>query len=84
VDLPAPATINDDEGFVDFSYVNHLVVNGGVIACGFGEPHADTRARDVLAEVYPGRSVVTVDARELFARGGGIHCITQQQPAVPS
>jgi agmatine deiminase len=26
--------------------------------------------------------VVTVDARPLFERGGGIHCITQQQPAV--
>jgi agmatine deiminase len=26
--------------------------------------------------------VVTVDARPIFARGGGIHCITQQQPSV--
>lgn len=82
IDLPAPATLRDDEGFVDWSYVNHLVVNDGVIACGFGEPAADERAREILAEVYPGHRVVTVDARPIFARGGGIHCITQQQPAV--
>jgi agmatine deiminase len=82
IDLPAPATLRDDDGFVDWSYVNHLVVNGGVIACGFGEESADARARSILAEAYPGREVVTVDARELFARGGGIHCITQQQPRV--
>ncbi len=81
-DLPAPATLRDAEGDVDWSYVNHLVVNGGVIACGFDEDEADSRARGILEEVYPGRRVVTVDARELFIRGGGIHCITQQQPTV--
>jgi agmatine deiminase len=64
--------------------VNHLVVDGGVVACGFGAERADARARSILAEAYPGREVVTVDARELFARGGGIHCITQQQPRVPA
>jgi agmatine deiminase len=72
--------LRDEEGFVDWSYVNHTVVNGGVVACGFGEDAADTVARDALAAAYPGREVVTVDAREIFARGGGIHCITQQQP----
>lgn len=82
VDLPAPATLKDHEGFVDWSYVNHLVVNDGVIACGFGEERADAAARDILADAYPGRRVVTVDARPIFDRGGGIHCITQQQPAV--
>lgn len=80
VDLPAPETLTDDEGFVDWNYVNHVVVNDGVIACGYGEERADARARELLAEVYPGRTVVTVDAREILARGGGIHCITQQQP----
>ncbi|WP_159604261.1 agmatine deiminase family protein [Agromyces humi] len=83
VDLPAPDTLRDHEGFVDWSYVNHLVVNGGVIACGFGEERADAAAREILADAYPGRQVVTIDAREIFARGGGIHCITQQQPALP-
>ncbi|MFF2371547.1 agmatine/peptidylarginine deiminase [Agromyces sp. NPDC058110] len=82
LDLPAPSEIRDDESFVDWSYVNHLVVNGGVIACGFGDERADAAARDILEAAYPGRKAVTVDARPLFARGGGIHCITQQQPAV--
>lgn len=82
VELPAPATLRDGHGFVDWSYVNHLVTNGVVIACGFGEPAADARAAAILSEVYPGRNVVTVDAREIFARGGGVHCITQQQPTI--
>jgi agmatine deiminase len=83
VDLPAPVTLRDGEGFVDYSYVNHVLVNGGVIACAFDDPH-DADAVAILRDAYPGRSVVTVDARPLFARGGGIHCITQQQPAVPT
>jgi N-dimethylarginine dimethylaminohydrolase len=33
------------------------------------------------SDAYPGRRVIGVDARELFARGGGIHCVTQQQPS---
>lgn len=84
VDMPAPATLRDAHGLVDWSYVNHHVVNDGVIACGFGEDAADSLARDILADAYPGRRVVSVDARPIFSRGGGIHCITQQQPRVPS
>ena len=82
IGLPAPSTLSDDEGPVDWSYVNHLVTNDGVVACGFGDEKADAAAREILADTYPGRRVVTVDARPLFARGGGIHCITQQQPAL--
>jgi agmatine deiminase len=80
IEVPAPETLWDDEGFVDYSYINHVVVNGGVIACTFADPN-DDKALQILAEAYPGRRVVGIDARELFARGGGIHCITQQQPA---
>lgn len=79
-EMPAPATLTDADGYVDYSYINHLVVNGGVIACGFGDVRDDD-ATAILAEQYPGRRVVTVDARPLFERGGGIHCITQNQPA---
>jgi len=58
-----------------------VLVNGAVIACAFDDPHERDR-RGILREAYPGREVVSVDARPLFERGGGIHCITQQQPAV--
>ncbi|UNC02925.1 agmatine deiminase family protein [Mycolicibacterium boenickei] len=80
VELPAPDQLTDADGFVDYSYINHLVVNGGVIACAFGDPR-DADAAAILAEQYPGRRVLSVDARPLFERGGGIHCITQHQPA---
>jgi agmatine deiminase len=80
--LPAPRVLRDAEGFVDYSYVNHFVLNGAVIACVFDDP-ADAEAIEILAGAYPGREVVPIDARPLFARGGGIHCITQQQPATP-
>lgn len=81
IGLPAPRTLRDAEGWVDWSYVNHYLVDGGVIACTFDDP-ADSEALAILGDAYPGRRVVGVDARELFARGGGIHCITQQQPRV--
>ena len=79
-ELPAPRTLRDAEGAVDWSYVNHSLVNGGVVACSFDDPN-DAQAIELLRAAYPGREVVTVDARPLFDRGGGIHCITQHQPA---
>lgn len=80
IDVPAPTVLRDDEGFVDYSYINHLVINDAVIACGYDDP-ADATAAAILGEAYPGREVISVDARPLFARGGGIHCITCQQPS---
>ncbi|MCM1011173.1 MULTISPECIES: agmatine deiminase family protein [unclassified Brevibacterium] len=81
IELDAPERIRDEEGWTDYSYVNHLVTNGAVIACTFDDPN-DALALDRLAEAYPGREIVGVDARNIFAYGGGIHCITQHLPAV--
>lgn len=80
VSIPAPDTLSDHEGYVDYSYINHYVLNDGVLLCSFDDPR-DKEARAILRDVYPGREIVLVDAKELFKRGGGIHCITQQQPA---
>ena len=80
VAVPAPTALRDDEGFVDYSYINHYIVNGAVILCSFDDPN-DEVAKKIMERVYPGREIVLVDARQIFANGGGIHCITQQQPA---
>ncbi len=79
--VPAPDTLKDSEGFVDYSYINHYVLNDAVLLCSFDDKK-DKEVQGMLRDVYPGREIRLVDARELFARGGGIHCITQQQPHV--
>jgi agmatine deiminase len=80
VDVPAPTVIEQEDEFVDWSYINHYVANGVVVLCAFDDPN-DAVAQRILQEAYPDRTVELVDARDIFAFGGGIHCITQQQPA---
>lgn len=77
--IPAPTVLRDTEGFVDFSYINHYVLNHAVLLCSFDDQQ-DREAKALLRDAYPGREIVLLNATELFARGGGIHCITQQQP----
>lgn len=82
VEIEAPTAVRDEEGgWADYSYINHYVCNGGVVLCAFDDPR-DDRAAATFRRLYPGREVVLVDARTIFAGGGGIHCITQQQPRV--
>ncbi|WP_229375604.1 agmatine deiminase family protein [Streptomyces spirodelae] len=82
VELPAPTVTHTEDGEpVDYSYVNHYLCNGGVVLCGFGDPR-DEHAAGIFRRLFPRRTVTLVDARTVFAAGGGIHCITQQQPRV--
>ncbi|MFF9557221.1 agmatine/peptidylarginine deiminase [Streptomyces albus] len=80
VELPAPTVTHTEDGEpVDYSYVNHYLCNGGVVLCGFADP-CDEHAAGIFRRLFPRRTVTLVDARTVFAAGGGIHCITQQQP----
>ncbi|GAA4964179.1 agmatine deiminase family protein [Kineococcus glutinatus] len=81
VEVPAPQVAEVDGELVDYSYINHYLVNGAVVLCGFDDPR-DAEAVALFRRVFPERAVDQVDARDVFAFGGGIHCITQQQPAV--
>ncbi|MEU8485644.1 agmatine deiminase family protein [Streptomyces sp. NPDC048641] len=81
VEVPAPTVLKDDEGWVDYSYINHYLCNDGVVLCSFDDPN-DEVAAGIFRRLFPGRTVQLVDARTIFAGGGGIHCITQQQPEI--
>jgi agmatine deiminase len=62
------------------SYVNFYLANGGAVMPGFDDP-ADAAARAVLADCFPDRKIVQVEILDIVQGGGGIHCITQQEPA---
>lgn len=61
------------------SYLNFLIVNGGVIVPQYGDVN-DTLALEQIQALFPDRKAVGVMTREIVYGGGNIHCITQQQP----
>ena len=79
VGLRAPSRLTVGGRLCDWSYVNCSFVNGGLVV-GVYDDAADEGALEVLRSLLPDREVVAVDAKVLFALGGGVHCITQQQP----
>jgi agmatine deiminase len=63
-------------------YVNWYVCNGAVLIPRFGDRPGDAAARSLVAGLYPDREIVQLTIDNLAEGGGGIHCATQQQPAV--
>jgi agmatine deiminase len=62
------------------SYVNFYIANDAIIAPAYSLPE-DEAVAETLRLAYPDRSIVLVALKDLFRGGGGIHCITQQEPA---
>ncbi len=69
-------------------YVNYVLAPGVIIVGSNGGPGRapildikDQEAVDILSSLYPGRTVVQVDATNVGIGGGGMHCITQERPA---
>jgi agmatine deiminase len=63
-------------------YLNWLVGNGFVIAGGFGDEELDTAARKRIEGYFPGRDVHVLEMLESWYDGGGVHCHTNDQPAI--
>jgi agmatine deiminase len=62
------------------SYTNFYIANGGIVMPAF-EDAADDESFRTLRKVFSDREVIQVPAMDIVKGGGGIHCITQQQPS---
>lgn len=77
----ASAAIDQDAEVFCASYTNFYIANGAIIMPAYGIA-ADQEAAAQLAHAFPGREIVPVRIDHIAHGGGGIHCITQQQPEV--
>jgi agmatine deiminase len=60
-------------------YTNFYVGNTVVLVPNF-DHEKDAEANAIIRELYPNKTVVGIDVRELYKDGGALHCVTQQQP----
>jgi len=67
--------------FFAANYVNFYLVNGGVLMPQFGDIERDIAAHDLIHHLFPNRRVVQLNIDHIASGGGGIHCVTLEQPA---
>jgi agmatine deiminase len=78
VEQPA-ARLRPDGRRLTTSYLNFYLANGAVVLPMFNDPMDDAAFR-AISGAFPDRQAIQLDASDLVYGGGGIHCITQQQP----
>ena len=78
--LPMPEPVITDSTRLPASYANFYIGNRTVLLPVFDGPN-DLKAQTILQKLFPEREIVPLPCRELLVGLGGLHCVTQQQPA---
>ncbi len=76
--IPVPLTD------ANVTHMNFYICNGAVIVPVTGRARKDDAPLEILKDAFPGREIVPVGGHLIAEGGGGVHCITQQMPAVAS
>jgi agmatine deiminase len=80
IEIQQPAARYREDGTrLTASYINFYLANGAIVVPIFDDP-MDAAAFHAIQAAFPDRQIVEIDAVDLIYGGGGIHCITQQQP----
>ena len=81
IELPMPDRMEIKNERLPNSYANFIFVNKGVIIPMFNCT-ADKKALDIFKKVFPDRKIVGIDCSLLIQEGGGLHCMTKQEPVI--
>ena len=79
--LPMASAVYDEEYHrLPATYANFLIMNEAVLYPTYADSVNDMRAKEVLAEAFPGREIVGIDCTALIKQHGSLHCVTMQYP----
>lgn len=82
--IPSTGAVHNEEGdLLAVSYVNFVLCNGRMVVPTYGLPQ-DAEVLSTLREALPQYQVVGSPCSAIATGGGGLHCITKQQPVAPS
>ena len=77
-----PGYINYYNWIIPAIYVNWLQIDGAIIGNAFNVPEWDNEAQEVLEFLFSEQDVILLFTPEVNLSGGGIHCITNDQPSL--
>jgi agmatine deiminase len=81
VEVPSAVDVRSTDPDFFTGYANYYVGNNAVYTPRFGDTRADAHAIEALTRLYPNRRIVVLEVDRIYENGGGIHCVTQQEPA---
>jgi agmatine deiminase len=79
VALPMPKKVEFDGLRLPASYANFLILNQCVLVPTFNDSN-DRKALNILAECFPDREIIGINATDFIWGFGTLHCLSQQIP----
>jgi agmatine deiminase len=79
IELPMPKRIIFDGLVLPASYANFLILNNCILVPTFNDAK-DRIALNILAECFPNREIIGINAIDLIWGFGTLHCLSQQIP----
>lgn len=81
VDIPSAIDVRSTHRDLFTGYANFYIGNDAIYTPEFGDKNADAHAFEMLDRLFPDRKIIALEVDRIYENGGGIHCVTQQEPA---